>query len=104
MEIKLCDEFFYRVNNNEDFFEELNTCKENLTRNNEKLKLYKGEWIKIKQNEFLTHYVKPMQTLTQIANIYGVSVEQIKEDNILKEDRVFIGQKLKIGIKKTTSL
>lgn len=100
MKVKLCDEFFYRASDNgESVFETFNTSKENLTRNNENIKLYSGEWVKIKQNDFKIHYVKPMQTLPQIAKEYGVSVDKIKEDNILKHDKLFIGQKLKITTK-----
>ena len=97
MKLDLCDEFFYRVcdedlNINKTF----NTCKENVLRNNEKIKLYSGEWIKIKVNNFITHHVKPTETLSSIAEIFGVDVQKIKQENNLKSDKLFIGQSLKI--------
>ena len=53
MKIELCEEFFYRVNNEKlDFEQEFNSCKENILRNNENLKFYCGEWIKIKVNKY----------------------------------------------------
>ncbi len=97
MEVQMCDKFFYRVDDeNEDLFQQLNTGKENVIRNNEKLKLYKGEWIYVKVNSFLSHIVKPAQTIKQIADIYKISVEKLKLDNNLQSEKLYIGQILKI--------
>ena len=97
MKLELCDEFFYRVNDeNLDIHKLFNTCKENILRNNEKFKLYSGEWIKIKVNNFITHRVKPTETLGVVADIYGVDINKIKQNNNLKSDKLFIGQSLKI--------
>ncbi len=97
MKIEMCDEFFYRVTDlNLDLFKEFNTSKENILRNNNNIKLYNGEWVKIKENDFITHLVKPMQTLSDIAKDYCVEINKIKVDNNLLCDKLFIGQILKI--------
>ena len=97
MKIKLCDEFFYCVNKEKfDLENEFNSCKENILRNNNKLKYYSGEWVKIKVNNYITHHVKPAETLSLIAKTYGTEKEKIIYDNDLKSDQLFIGQKLKI--------
>ena len=97
MKIELCEEFFYRVNNEKlDFEQEFNSCKENILRNNENLKLYCGEWIKIKVNNFKIHHVKPAESLSSIAKFYGTDSKKIIEDNKLLNEKLFIGQRLKI--------
>ena len=99
MEFVLPKEFLYRVkkdDNINDLCIRFNTCKANIIRNNNDIDLYQGEWIKIIVNEFTTHFVKPMETLTKIANHYNISVEKLKLDNELKENRLYIGQLLKI--------
>lgn len=97
MKIELCDDFFYRVDNvNLNIENEFNSCQENVLRNNINLKLYCGEWIKIKVNNFITHHVKPAQTLNSIAQIYGTDSKKIKDNNNLKNEKLFIGQRLKI--------
>jgi len=45
------------------------------------------------------HVVSPGETLSGIARKYGVTVQQIKEDNNLRSDGVNIGQKLTIKVK-----
>jgi len=47
------------------------------------------------------HTVAPGETLSGIARKYGVTVQQIKEDNNLRTDGVNIGQKLTIKVKST---
>ena len=97
MKIEMCDEFLYRVNDVKlDITDEFNTCKENILRNNSDLKFYNGEWVKIKVNNFITHHVKPAQTLTEIAKDYSVDLNKIKADNNLVADKLFIGQILRI--------
>ncbi|MBQ8615280.1 MAG: LysM peptidoglycan-binding domain-containing protein [Clostridia bacterium] len=104
MEIEICEEFFYRVKNkNLDIFKTFNTSTENILRNNENIKLYDGEWIKIKVNDYVVHHVKPTESLTQIAKIYCIDEEKIIKDNELKNNKLFIGQRLKIYKKKSTN-
>ena len=53
MTIELCDEFFFRVTNKDfNLWDEFNTSRENVLRNNNKLKLYAGEWVKVKVNDY----------------------------------------------------
>ena len=99
MEIKQCKQFYYRVQSGDNFANicsRFNTSKENIIRNNNDLDLYVGEWIVIKTNEFKIHYVKPMETLEDIAKKYETIKEKISQDNNLKSERLFIGQLLKI--------
>ncbi len=101
MKIKMCEEFYYRAKEkDEDVYNKFNSSKEKVLRNNENIKIYAGEWIKIKQNDFITHFVKPVETIEQIARIYNTSAEQIIKDNNLEVSKLFIGQKLKIKTKK----
>ena len=44
----------------------------------------------------LYHTIRPLETLKSVATLYGVTVRQIIENNNLKTETVFIGQKLKI--------
>lgn len=102
MELEICEEFYYRIqNNNEDIYSIFNTSKENVVRNNDKIKLYSGEWIKIKVNDYQTHIVKPAENLCFIANRYGITEQELIQQNNLKSTKLFIGQQLKIN-KKTT--
>lgn len=97
MEIELCNEFYYRINDAKmDVCREFNSSKENVLRNNETLKHYAGEWVRIKVNDFIVHHVKPMETINEIAKIYGIDELNLKVYNNLASDRLFIGQKLKI--------
>ena len=97
MEIKQSEEFFYRVTkNNEAIFENLNSCEENVFRNNKNIAFYDGEWIRVKKNNFIIHHVKPMETIEKISSQYFVSVEKIINDNNLNSNKLFIGQELKI--------
>lgn len=99
MKIKLNNQFFYRVLDGEtvtSICKKFNTSKANILRNNPKLDFYAGEWIKIKTENFKTHIVKPTETLLQIAEFYNIPKEQLKKDNNLTEEKLFIGQTLKI--------
>ncbi len=44
-----------------------------------------------------TYRVKAKDTLEKIAKFHGVSVEQLKRLNQIQQDRIFIGQELKIA-------
>lgn len=99
MEIKQSKNFYYRICDGDTMLnicQRFNTCKFNILRNNPSLDLYVGEWIVIKSNEFKTHFVKPMETLLDIATRYRTSKEKITNDNDLKTEKLFIGQRLKI--------
>jgi len=97
MKLHVDKEFYYRVNSTkQDLFSNYNTCKENVKRNNENIDLYEGEWIKIKQNDYITHIVKPIETLENVAKTYNISPEKIIKDNDLKIHKLYIGQVLKI--------
>ena len=97
MKIELCDDFFYRVTDlNLDIFKEFNTSKENILRNNQNIKFYSGEMLKIKVNDYKTHFVKPAETLKQIADVYNVDFSKLKQDNNLENEKLYIGQRLKI--------
>jgi len=99
MAIKQCKQFYYRVQNGDDFLNicsRFNTSKENIIRNNNDLDLYVGELIIIKTNEFKTHIVKPTEKLIDIATKYDIDIEKLKLDNNLQTEKLFIGQMLKI--------
>ena len=98
MKIEMSDEFYYRVKdeNNISLYQKLNTSKDNVLRNNDRLKFYNGEWVKVKVNDFIIHVVKPTETIDKIAQIYGVEQESLKKVNALKTDKLFIGQTIKI--------
>ena len=65
-------------------------------RNNYQIPLYCGEMIKIKTNDYLTHFVKPTETIESISNKYDLSIEKLIRDNGLKNTKLFIGQRIKI--------
>ena len=97
MKVEICEEFYYRVVNQDlDIFKEYNSCKENVLRNNSNIKFYNGEWIKIKVNNYITHFVLPTETVDSISKKYNIDAEKLLTDNNLGEKRLFIGQMLKV--------
>lgn len=97
MKLEMSDEFIYQIKNKDkDIFKCFNTSKENVLRNNSNIKIYNGEWIKVKVNNFITHHVRPAETLEDISNQYNISIEKLKEDNNIENNKLFIGQRLKI--------
>lgn len=93
----MCDEFYFRIpNENFDIYSVLNTSKENVLRNNNKIKFYAGEYVKVKINDYISHVVKPAETLTSISNKYNVNINKLIKDNMLNNNKLFIGQILKI--------
>ena len=97
MEIELCDTFYYRIPNKKfDVYKKFNSSKDNVFRNNQAIAFYAGEWVKIKQNNYISHLVKPTETLHEIAKKYSTTTAKIQEENNLKTDRLFIGQTIKI--------
>ena len=57
--------------------------------------LNEGEFVKINKCYNFSHTVKPLDNLNMIAEKYNVTIEHIKTSNNLKDDRLFIGQKLR---------
>jgi N-acetylmuramoyl-L-alanine amidase len=53
------------------------------------------------ETEVITHVVKSGEYLGKIANKYKVSVASIKQQNKLKKETLWVGQKLKITVKLT---
>lgn len=99
MEIKQADSFFYRIMDSQteaSVCGSLNTCKQSILRNNNKIPFYAGEWVKIATNDYITHFIKPTETLEAIAFKYHTTKEKLLLDNELKTDKLFIGQQLKI--------
>lgn len=97
MEIEVCDTFYYRIPNKKvDIYAKFNSSKCNVLRNNEALDLYSGEYVKITQNSYFSHFVKPAETLANIAKAYNITVQKLKIDNNLESDKLFIGQLIKI--------
>lgn len=99
MKVKQADSFFYRIREQQTEISIcgiLNTSKPNILRNNNKLKYYAGEWVKVTTNDYLTHIVKPIETVDSISNLYNISSEKLIADNKLQTEKLFIGQQLKI--------
>ena len=96
MEIKKIKEFWIRVDDEKNNTELMNKYNCSVERNNSSLNLYKGEWVKVTLNNYLTHIVKPVETLAQIAELYEVSKVDIMQKNGLETDKIYIGQQLKI--------
>ena len=105
MSFELLQKFIYRVqvgDTLQSICEMFNTSKENILRNNSEISFYEGEIIEIKQNEFITHLVKPAETLKSIATNYLVDIEDLKEQNNLTSEKLFIGQVIRIYKRKKT--
>lgn len=97
MKLELCNEFFYRIDNESmDLMSVFNTSKDNVYRNNSKIKIFRGELVKIKVNDFVLHIVKPTETLSDIAKKYGVNLSDVLKDNHLTNEKLFIGQTIRI--------
>lgn len=99
--MEICKTFYYRIldgDNLSKICQQFNTCQENILRNNAEIPIYAGEWVKIKVNDYLTHFVRPTETLTTIAKTYSTTTENLIEENNLQSEKVFIGQKIKIKL------
>ena len=96
MKIEVCERFYYRLNKQDNVSQIFNTCDENIIRNNKNVKVYDGEWVLIKLNDFRIHHVKPTETINDIVENYKIPKEQIVKDNNLVGEKLFIGQILKI--------
>lgn len=96
-------QFVYRVLDGDTLASiclKFNTSIENIVRNNKDIPLFAGELIEIKVNDYIQHFVKPAQTLKDIAEMYNITTEEIKEKNNLQSEKLYIGQVLKIYEKK----
>lgn len=90
---------FYRVKSGEDLAsisKLFNVDINCIIRNNPKIDFYEGEVVKIVKRSGLFHIVKPGETLENIANKYGEDIDNLIKINLLKNKRLFIGQKIKI--------
>lgn len=94
MKIKMCNTFYYRVED-ECFLKKFNTCSSNVLRNNN-INFYPGEMVKITLNDYKIHTVSPMETIRSICEKYGITEELLKIKNNLTSEKLFIGQQLKI--------
>lgn len=97
--IRMCKDFYYRVqvgDTEKNLITKFNTSRQSIIRNNPSLELYAGEWVRIKINDYITHIVRPMDTIKKIASLYNIGVDKLITDNDLKHDKLYIGQTLKI--------
>ena len=58
--------------------------------------MYEGELVEISINDYISHFVKPAETIEDISKNYNIEIEKIKQDNCLKENKLYIGQRIKI--------
>ena len=99
MKIKMAPSFWLRVKENDDInsiCQKYNSNKQNILRNNPELEMYSGEFIKVNVNDYISHFVKPAETLEYIARIYNKNKEKILQENNLNSEKLFIGQCIKI--------
>lgn len=90
---------FYKVKSGEDLLsisKLFNVDINCIIRNNPKIDFYEGEVVKIVKKSGTIHIVKPGEILENIANKYGVNIDDLIKINSLKNKRLFIGQKIKI--------
>ena len=55
------------------------------------------------RTQTITHVVKPGETLFKIAQKYNLSLKELRRTNRLKNDQIYVGQKLKIPHQKKTA-
>ncbi len=98
MEIKLCQNFFYRYlgESESELNKKFNTDNSNIVRNNTELARYSGEWLKINSLDYVPYVVKPADSLFSVAEKFNISAQRLVTDNNLKSEKLFIGQRLKI--------
>ncbi len=58
----------------------------------------------INSKEYIYYEVKKGDTLGRIARRYGTTVRQLKRWNKLRSDRIYVGQRLIVGIKKKATI
>lgn len=99
MKISILKNFKYRVlptDTESLIIKDFNTSKENIIRNNPNIPIYAGEWIEIKVNDFISHVVKPMETIETISKSYNVEKQDLIDFNSLTSEKLYIGQLIKI--------
>ena len=102
--MEIINQFVYRIQEDDTLNSlclKFNTSIENIKRNNNEIPLFVGELVEIKINEYVTHIVKPAETIGDISKKYDVTMEEIKNNNNLETDKLYIGQIIKIYNKKT---
>ncbi|MBQ3502289.1 MAG: LysM peptidoglycan-binding domain-containing protein [Clostridia bacterium] len=88
---------YYQVNDGETLIaimQKFNLPANSVVRNNPSIDFYEGEVVKLIYETKQMHVVKPMENLTNIAQQYNLTVEDLIELNNLKSTRLFIGQNL----------
>lgn len=98
MEIKryLPNKIYYRLQHGEDkraVAEKFNTKLTNVTCLNSNY-MSEGDFVVIKNAHQKVHIVKPLETLNEIAKSYGLDEETIINNNQLKTNVLFVGQRL----------
>ena len=96
-------QFVYRVLDGDTLASlclKFNTSIENIVRNNKDIPLFAGELVEIKVNDYIQHFVRPAETLKNIAEFYNITTEEIVQTNSLQTEKLYIGQILKIYEKK----
>lgn len=99
MEIELCKKFIYRVGQNDNInliCNKFNTSVENILRNNCNIPLYEGELVEITLNDYVSYHVKPTESLKNIALKFNTTIDKLKKDNQLEDEKLYIGQLIKI--------
>ena len=97
--LELEKQFVYRIQAGDTInllCEMFNTSKDQILRNNNGIPLYEGELVEIYVNNFKIHIVKPTETLFYIAEKYNVDIHDLKQNNKLQSEKLYIGQMLKI--------
>lgn len=61
---------------------------------NNKTPLHEGQRLIIESKNGKIHVVKPFETLSRIASLYGVSEDELVKLNNLQSKQVYIGQQL----------
>ena len=90
---------YYQVTINDNLntiSKKFNVTPNKVVRNNTNVDFYEGEVVKIIYDDSNIYIVKPLETLSTIAEKYNTSVEELVKLNNLKSTRLFIGQHLTI--------
>ena len=91
--------FLYQVQKDETLstiLHQYSATTNTLIRNNPNIELYEGEIIKVVLKKHMQHIVKPMETLSIIAEKYNVDIDMLIKRNNLTSKRLFVGQMLTI--------
>ncbi len=70
------------------------TTIETIAQDNQLKEVSEGDILWIRKKNTCIYVVKPLDTLSKVAKNYNVSKEHIRELNDLKNDKLFVGQKL----------